>query len=403
MGPGVGNFVRAGARFLAVLVLTAALGCGNGDVHHDSMREDGVDDFNVILIGWDGVQRDHFYECLNREIPVCSNGLPHITELSDGVFWNSTTTSGFTATKPGWAQIVSGYNAEGMGILSNKVYRPLPEGYSIFEKVRASLGAEKITTIFLAGKFGNVGGDCWPGDETKGQPFCKTKRSLDYFQNGLVTEKRVAETALALIEKHKDNRILALIQFAQPDDIGHLCGENCPLYSASLVSVDDWLGRIVDRLRDLGIYERTFLYVVSDHGFDEGKWNHRNAPYTILAANDMSIVRSGDRKDIAPTILERFGIPREAQGDIPPVDGHSLYSLPPFPCVSEGEAFLDYPGAPGCCDGLRKIGLDKAEPNFQICIPPTGGSNDNSGYCTRCGDGICTPPENKCNCPEDCA
>jgi len=429
------NLVHLRNICLAILVLlTPVTGCGNGESEipndpagrigqegpygnascADGLDNDGdglidaedppceTDDFNVIMIGWDGVQRDHFYECLNGEIPVCSGGLPHIAELSNGVFWNNTTTSGYTATKPGWAQIISGYDAEVTGIVSNKIFGPLPEGYSIFEKVEASLGAQNIVTIFLAGKFGNTGGECWPLDEKLSQPFCRTKENLDYFENGLFLEPMVGEAALSLIEQYRDERILALFHFAQPDDIGHVCGENCPFYSASIVAVDDWLGIIVDRLRELGIYEKTFIYVISDHGYDEGKWNHRNAPYTIMATNDRSVMRSGDRKDLAPTILERYGISPMADGDIPAIDGYSLYSIPPLACIPEGETFLDYPGAPGCCDGLTLIGLDRVEPNFQLCVPPTGGTDEHSGRCTRCGNGDCTPPENKCNCPEDC-
>ena len=420
---------------LAILIfLTAVTGCGNGESETpndpagrieqegpyghascaDGLDNDGDgltdtkdppcerDDFNVIMVGWDGVQRDHFYECLNQEIPQCAGGLPHITELSNGVFWNNTTTSGFTATKPGWAQIISGYDAEVMGIVSNKVYQALPEGYSLFEKVQAFLGDEEIVTIFVAGKFGNTGGQCSVLDSVPSQPFCETKKHVDHFENGLITEKRVGEAALSLMERYRDERILALFHFAQPDDIGHLCGENCPLYSASIVSVDEWLGRIVDKLRDLGIYEKTFIYVISDHGFDETKWNHRNAPFTIMATNDRSVMRSGDRKDLAPTILERYGISLKADGELPAVDGYSLYSIPPLACIPEGETFLDYPGAPGCCDGLTLIGLDRVEPVFQLCVPPTGGAGEGSGRCTRCGNAICTPPENKCNCPEDC-
>ncbi len=427
--------MRFAAPILTLFLLLAAAGCGNGDAHSpgdqpvgraglegpcgDPMCSDGVDndgdgltdaedppcqgdDFNVLIIGWDGVQRDHFYECLNREIPQCRNGLPHITDLSNGVFWNNTTTSGYTATKPGWAQIVSGYDAEVTGIISNKIYQAMPEGYSLFEKVEDVYGDEEITTLFLAGKFGNTGGQCSPLDGLPSQPFCITKTKVDHFENGLFLEKHVGEAALGLLEQHRDERILALFHFAQPDDIGHLCGENCPIYSASIVSVDEWLGRIVEKLRDLGIYEKTFIYVISDHGFDETRWNHRNAPYTIMATNDTSVMRHGDRKDLAPTLLERYGISLEAKGDVPAVDGYSLYSIPPIPCVPEGETFLYYPGAPECCDGLTLIGLDRVEPNFQLCVPPTGGTGDGSGRCTRCGDGTCKPPENKCNCPADC-
>jgi hypothetical protein len=68
--------------------------------------------------------------------------------------------------------------------------------------------------------------------------------------------------------------------------------------------------------------------------------------------------------------------------------------------VPEGEAFIDYPGAPACCGGLQLISLDKL--SGPVCVPATGGTGDNSGYCTACGDGVCTSPENLCNCPADC-
>jgi hypothetical protein len=166
-----------------------------------------------------------------------------------------------------------------------------------------------------------------------------------------------------------------------------------------MIDVDYWLGTIVAKLYELGIYERTLVYVVTDHGFDEGKSVHLNAPYGILAANDSLIVRSGDRIDITPTFLERYGISLGAIGGAPAVDGYSLYSVPPLACIPEGEAFVDYPGAPVCCTGLQLIGLDEA---YGGCISATGGTGDNSGHCTNCGNGVCEVPENKCNCPNDC-
>jgi hypothetical protein len=142
------------------------------------------------------------------------------------------------------------------------------------------------------------------------------------------------------------------------------------------------------------------VYVVTDHGFDEGTYQHANAPYGIFASNDPLVMRSGDRKDIAPTILERYGISRGAIGPAPAVDGFSLYSIPSLSCIPAGEGYLDYPGAPACCSGLQRIGLDIRFGSS--CIAPTGGTGDNSGYCTACGNGVCNAPENKCNCPADC-
>jgi hypothetical protein len=182
---------------------------------------------------------------------------------------------------------------------------------------------------------------------------------------------------------------------------GHILGENSAGYGQAIVDNDRWLGWIVGKLRALGIYGQTAIYVITDHGFDEGSNRHGNAPYGFLASNDPRIVRSGDRKDLAATLLERYGISRGPIGPAPAVDGHSLYAPRPMACVPEGQAYLEYPGSPACCAGLQRIGLDLR--SGVDCIPPTGGTGDDSGYCTRCGNGVCQAPESKCNCPADCS
>lgn len=125
-----------------------------------------------------------------------------------------------------------------------------------------------------------------------------------------------------------------------------------------------------------------------------------SAPYGFLVSSDDWIVRSGDRKDLAPTILKTYGISVGALGGAPPLDGFTLDAPLPMACIPEGEAYLDYPGAPACCSDLQLIGLDTR--NGLNCIAPTGGEGNTSGYCTRCGNGNCDVPENSCNCPEDC-
>jgi hypothetical protein len=357
--------------------------------------------FNVIVIGWDGVQRNHFWECYNKELPECVDGLPNIEKLSGGIIFDSTITSGATSTKPGWAQILSGYNAEVMGIYDNSDYQPLPEDYSVFEKLENHFGRENIITLFIAGKHGHVGGDCpGDGDEVKGQPWCLTKKNLDYWQNKLGANENVGNKALELLETYGNKKFFAFFHFKEPDSTGHSQGENSSQYSEKIIDDDLWLGKIVRKLKNLGIYNQTFIYVITDHGFDEGKDAHKNAPFGFLASNDPSIMRSGDRKDLAPTILKKYGLSLEQQGNIPAVDGYPLDSFPPMSCVPEGEAFLDYPDAPRCCSGLNLIGLDKIVAG--ACLFDTGGKGDSSGYCAKCGDGICGEFENECNCAQDC-
>ncbi|MCX6709741.1 MAG: DNRLRE domain-containing protein [Candidatus Woesearchaeota archaeon] len=63
------------------------------------------------------------------------------------------------------------------------------------------------------------------------------------------------------------------------------------------------------------------------------------------------------------------------------------------PCTSEGGIV----NSAGCCSGLTKI----------YALTTTAGCDTliagNPGYCTKCGDGICKSPENKCSCPSDCS
>jgi hypothetical protein len=263
--------------------------------------------------------------------------------------------------------------------------------------------------MFVSGKGVHTGGACageptecagQPCTETLGQPWCLTKSQLDHYENDLRQNDVVGNRALQLLEAHQNDLFFALVLFRDPDVTGHYQGENSERYSQAMIKADQWLGQLLAKLEELGIDHRTLVYVATDHGFDEGLSTHLNAPYGIFASNDPLIIRGGDRMDVGATLLDAYGISLGAIGGAPAVDGHSLYSVPPFPCVQEGEAYLDYTGAPACCSGLTLIGLDKRSgPN---CIAPTGGVGDSSGYCTVCGNGVCDEPETFCNCPADC-
>lgn len=365
----------------------------------DRGRGDGGAGFtNLVIVGWDGVQRRHFNQCYKKLAAGCSAGLPNIEKLSGGKIFNSTVTSGATCTKPGWAQLLSGYDAEVMGIYDNTLFRSLPVGYSIFEKFEKHFGPSNIVTLFLAGKTHHVGGDCTVSPQ---EPWCAAKKQMDVYESGLGDNVNVGQKALSLLQTHQSKRLLAFFHFQEPDHTGHKSGESSAEYSAELVDDDAWLGKIVGKLQSLGIADRTLVYVITDHGFDEGLTSHKNAPYGIMASNDPQVIRSGDRRDVAPTVLKRFGISLGASGSVPAVDGKPLDSIPAG-CIAEGKAYVQYTGAPTCCTGLGVVGLHKVDEQTGACIAPTGAASDGSGYCTKCGNGKCQAPENKCNCATDC-
>ncbi len=66
-------------------------------------------------------------------------------------------------------------------------------------------------------------------------------------------------------------------------------------------------------------------------------------------------------------------------------------------CTAEGESHPVYPGYE-CCNGLTAIGCEKQADDGSCPL----GTCVGAVYCTKCGDGICKEPENRCNCPGDC-
>lgn len=320
---------------------------------------------NIILIGWDGAQRNHLYECLGR------GELPNLKKLASEGSLVDIDIRGTTDTKAGWSQILTGYNPEVTGVYSNRLYRPIPKGLSIFERLEKHFGADAFVTVAVIGKKGHCGGIDPPkkirvGTKaekkiaeleadvhdigirkvkkktakakklsgtiveeggvkyrfTTGMPYYNMYTALEVWEYGLTLDEKVGSRALELLEKYKDKPFFFFVHFAEVDQKGHKYGENSKEYNAALISNDYWTGKIMQKLKKLGLYDKTLIYVTADHGFDEGKRSHRDAPYVFLATNDPKVIRRGERADIAPTILQRFGLNLKRLK--PPLDGQPL-------------------------------------------------------------------------------
>ena len=330
---------------------------------------------NIVLIGWDGAQRNHLKEMINR------NEVPNLMALAkDGTLTDIDITTGATDTKAGWTQVLTGYVPEVTGVLSNGRYRPIPVGYTIFERLEKFFGPENIVTAAIIGKKGHVDADGpaeipfhkWARRREKrkkkvpkpkagrkvnnggrivqrgdafsvtfpGKPYFHTKAHMDLFVNGLLKNEKVGTMALKYLEKYKDQRFFFFIHFAEPDHLGHKYGENSQQYTDGIKSDDEWTGRIIVKLKELGLYDKTLIYITADHGFDEGKKTHNYAPYIFLASNDTKIIRNGDRADVTPTILKRFGL--NLKNIKPFLDGVPLDEPAPV-CRAPAERWRGYP------------------------------------------------------------
>lgn len=292
---------------------------------------------NIVLIGWDGAQRNHVKECLSRE------ELPNLKKLSSEGTLVAIDIYRTTDTKAGWTQILTGYEPEITGVFSNGRYQPIPKGYTVFERLEEFFGPSNFVTVAVIGKKAHVDDDppqrriYRDGDKIEGKivteggvryqlipgkPYYNARDNMDVFINGLNEDERVGTKALELLEQYRDKPFFFFVHFAEVDHKGHAFGENSKQYNDALVSADTWTGRIMQKLKELNLYDKALIYVTADHGFDEDMTSHNDAPYVFLGTNDPKVVRRGVRADIAPTILDRFGL--DLKKITPPLDGHPL-------------------------------------------------------------------------------
>lgn len=157
--------------------------------------------------------------------------------------------------------------------------------------------------------------------EIPGKPWYRASKHLDLWVNGLEENEKVATRAVAELEKCKDHRFFFFIHFAEPDHRGHKFGENSQEYSDGFKLDDQYSGLIINKLKTLGLYEKTLIYVIADHGFDKDKKSHLYAPFVFAVTNDPTVARNeGTREDVAPTILKKFGL--DLSKIAPDLDGY---------------------------------------------------------------------------------
>jgi hypothetical protein len=301
---------------------------------------------NAILIGWDGAQREHVEQCLGRK------ELPNLQRLIDQGKYVRIDIEGVTDTKAGWSQILTGYYPQVTGVYSNNRYQPVPKGLSIFERLEKQFGADNFVTVAVIGKKQHCGEIDPPrkirvdeqdkqndkaGSAPRGRiveengvkyrvipgsPYYGMHTALEVWEFGLMEDQKVGTRALELLEKYKDKPFFFFIHFASVDHKGHQYGENSKEYNDALISNDFWTGKIMDKVKSLGLADKTQFYVTADHGFNEDAKVHNSAPQVFLATNNKAVSRDGRRQDVAPTILEAFGVDLAALQ--PALDGISL-------------------------------------------------------------------------------
>jgi hypothetical protein len=316
---------------------------------------------NVILIGWDGVQRNHLFELLNRSL------LPNLSSfVNQGAIVNITVMDHGTDTKAGWTQILTGYRWWRTGVFNNVYwFHSIPAGYTIPERVESHFGKSEVVTGFITGKLFHMEvqdetGDAATGRYTQEAIYKNLPLAADVCTVGDRDASVVGPLALQFLENYANSHFFTFFHFSDPDSAGHnpqSGGENSVLYEQAIERCDYWLGQILNKLNTLNLTQKTLVYLTADHGFDEGGYAHNNAPYIFLATNDKNVTRNGDEVDVAPTIY--YGLGMWGKNFNPALDGYPLQVSLPEGVEQERQSVL----------------ADITQPSKASIVSPSNGAN----------------------------
>ena len=269
--------------------------------------------YNAILISLDGARRERVYKMLDE------GKLPAIKKLKEnGSFVELKIEGHQTETGPGHAEMLTGLPKEVSNVYTNPKFDAIPEGATIGERLETALGRDNIVTVMVMGKMVYMGarspaeftekekGEWWG---TFTQPYINAKKNIDVWEGdeGKPTDV-VAPLGVKYIKKYKDKRFFMFLHFKDTDVEGHSFGENSAAYEAAMIIEDAWVGRIIETLKELKLYDKTLVYVTADHGFDKGERSHKDAPDIFLVTNDKTVKKNGTQADIVPTILTQFNV-----------------------------------------------------------------------------------------------
>jgi predicted AlkP superfamily pyrophosphatase or phosphodiesterase len=276
-----------------------------------------ADQRNAILISWDGALREHI------ESDLAKGMLPNLARLVEhGSLVDIDVAGHQTDTKTGHAQMLTGYDPKTTGVYSNGNYRPIPRGFTIFERLRQSFGRDGITTVMLTGKDHNLGSQS-AGLIRGADPYYWSRSGISIWDGDQIrSAKVVGRKAVEYIDQLAGKRRFFLfVHLPDVDVAGHTYGESSPEYDRALVECDKWLGAMLDALARKDVDDRTLVYVSADHGFDVGTKQHGHASHIILGSNEVGL-HGGQQRDIAPTVLSGLGV--DVSKISPPLAGKAL-------------------------------------------------------------------------------
>lgn len=279
---------------------------------------------NIILIDWDGTRRQQVDRSLAEK------KLPLLQSLIERGVYVKIDVEGVTDTRAAWMQLLTGYAPKPTGDADSQT-PPARKGTSILQRLEKHFGPENFVTVALIGSHRTLSELPVAAASMPPQPQTANASSRganpqadasapDVWEDDLVGKDKVGSRTIELLEKYQDQPFFFFVRFARAADTDQEKSANDS--TEALVSYDRWTGRIMDKVKQLGLTGKTQFYVTADHGLNEEKPERGFASHVFLATDNKAVYRDGRRQDIAPTILEAFGL--DLRKIEPPLNGVAL-------------------------------------------------------------------------------
>ncbi|MFC4527388.1 alkaline phosphatase family protein [Dyella halodurans] len=213
----------------------------------------------LLLISIDGYRADYIQRGLSPALDALAN---------DGVHAASMQPSFPSLTFPNHYTIVTGLRPDHHGIVNNTMVDPVLGKFSLSDRDAVGDGRwwDQGTPLWItASQHGLKSATMfWPGSEAgiHGQ-------HPDFWQpyDGHVTPDQRVDQVLAWLDLPADQRPSFLtLYFDEVDHAGHTFGPDTPQVDQALRETDAALARLVQGLKQRGLFDRVNMIVLADHG-----------------------------------------------------------------------------------------------------------------------------------------
>ena len=230
---------------------------------------------NVVLISLDTCRADHL-GCYGYD----ENTTPHIDALAEQSILFTDTLAAVPMTLPSHSTMLTGTNPPYHGVHDNLNHR-LPESNETLAEILQKNGFVTggiISTFVLDSKFGLD-----QGFDTYHDEF-EEEHNLGHY-----TERKGDEAtrfAVGWLDEHHDERFFLFLHYFDPHDPYEPPEpfdsrfENNP-YDGEIAFTDHCVGKVLDKLKQLEVYDDTLIIVVGDHGEMLGEHGESRHMYFI--------------------------------------------------------------------------------------------------------------------------